>query len=48
MDTWWCLKCNTHQVCLPCSEVRCGKGHKMKKLNTERELALARACEGTP
>lgn len=45
MDTWWCYRCDFTWECLGASEVRCPKGHKMKKY-TARELEFARAAEG--
>lgn len=46
-QTWVCVPCNaTYRTPLPASEVRCKKGHKMKMVRSEADIAREKAKEG--
>jgi hypothetical protein len=44
---WWCARCQQlYRTPLPATEVRCKKGHRMKYLESEAEIAREKAQEG--
>jgi hypothetical protein len=46
-ERWWCRYCNSIYVSpMPITGVRCGKGHRMKKITNDRELTQNRVAEG--
>lgn len=46
-ERWWCRYCNTIYLSpMPLTSVTCGKGHRMKKIANDTELAQSRVAEG--
>lgn len=46
-QTWVCIPCDeVYRTPLPASEVRCKKGHKMKLIQSEADMAREKAQEG--